>query len=151
MSRFDNNCLWITGHVHDGVVAAVLVGVFGDEGEAAHLGVADPVQGGLSHDAAEFDLVQKFHCKQVYRGCTWAVGPGALPVSGRDKGRGEADERPRKWTSGAHLFMILARIACFLPGQDAEKSGVRINLAARVSRCFKETVKPALFFLSSLE
>ena len=67
MSRFDNNCLWITGHVHDGVVAAVLVGVFGDEGEAAYLGVADPVEGGLAHDAAEFDLVQKFHFRQFLR------------------------------------------------------------------------------------
>lgn len=151
MSRFDNNCLWITGHVHDGVVAAVLVGVFGDEGEAAHLGVADPVQGGLSHDAAEFDLVQKFHCKQVYRGWTWALGPGALPVAGRDKGRGEAVGRPRKRSFGMHLFMILARIACFLPGRGRKKRTVRIKLAARVSRCFKKKVNSALFFLPSLE
>jgi hypothetical protein len=76
---------------------------------------------------------------------------GALPVSGRDKGRGEAVERLRKWAFCAHLFMILARIACFLPGKDREKPGVRINLVVRVSRCFKKKEKPALFFLPSLE
>ena len=47
--------------------------------------------------------------------------------------------------------MILARIACFLPGKDREKPGVRINLVVRVSRCFKKKEKPALFFLPSLE
>ena len=86
-----------------------------------------------------------------FMGLDLGRGPGALPVDGRDKGRGEAFGKARKKASRAHLFMILARIACFLPGKGRKKPGIRINLAARVSRCFKKTLKSALFFLLSLE
>ena len=99
MSRFDNNCLWITGHVHDGVVPAVLVGVFGDEGEAAYLGVADPVQGGLSHDAAEFDLVQKFHCKQVYGVVLGPSTRARFRLTAGTKVGGQPSESRGKWPS----------------------------------------------------
>ena len=61
MSRFDNNCLWITGGVHDGIAVAVLVSVIGGKGEPAHLRFPDPVVGGVSYDATEFDSVDEFH------------------------------------------------------------------------------------------
>ena len=73
MSRFDNNCLWITGDVHDRIVFPVLVRVFGDEGETADLRFADPVEGHRSHDAAKFDLVQKFHVETGF-------GVGLVPA-----------------------------------------------------------------------
>ena len=41
MSRFDNNCLWITGAVdYDSSVASV-IGSFGDDGETSHSGISD--------------------------------------------------------------------------------------------------------------
>ena len=64
MSRFDNNCLWITGRVHDGISVPVLVGIFRGDGEPAYLGVAYPVEGGGSYDAPQFDLVDEFHFNQ---------------------------------------------------------------------------------------
>ena len=53
MSRFDNNCLWITGDLDDRFAAAVLEGVVGSDAEACHLGVADVLDAGIPDDAAE--------------------------------------------------------------------------------------------------
>ena len=53
MSRFDNNCLWITRHFYDRFPRAVLVGVVGSDAEACHLGVADVLDAGIPDDAAE--------------------------------------------------------------------------------------------------
>ena len=52
MSRFDNNCLWITGGVNHGVVVTVFVRILRDNGEAAYLSVAHPIDGGCTYDAA---------------------------------------------------------------------------------------------------
>ena len=61
MSRFDNNCLWITGGLDDRFPRAVLVGVVGGDGEACHLGVADVLDAGIPDDAAEGNLIELFH------------------------------------------------------------------------------------------
>ena len=53
MSRFDNNCLWITGGLDDRFARTVLEGVVGSDAEACHLGVADVLDAGIPDDAAE--------------------------------------------------------------------------------------------------
>jgi len=53
MSRFDNNCLWITSGLADHFARAVLENVVGSDAEACHLGVADVLDAGIPDDAAE--------------------------------------------------------------------------------------------------
>ena len=85
MSRFDNNCLWITGRVHDRVPFPVLVGIIGGDGEAAYLGVSHPVEGGGPDDAPEFDFVHEFHGELYLAFDLFDVGPWRAPAAGEGK------------------------------------------------------------------
>ena len=62
MSRFDNNCLWITGHFDDRIPRTVPVRVFGRERKTDVLFVADPVHGDGAHRTDKLHLVELF-CK----------------------------------------------------------------------------------------
>ena len=53
MSRFDNNCLWITGDFDHLLAVSGRVSMVGGDGEACHLGVADVLDAGIPDDAAE--------------------------------------------------------------------------------------------------
>ena len=67
MSRFDNNCLWITSGFDDRFAVPVLVGIVGGEGEVCCFRVAEFFDVDASDKSAEFDLVQKFHFRQFLR------------------------------------------------------------------------------------
>lgn len=61
MSRFDNNCLWITGRVHDRRAILAFVGIRGGEGEIADQKPADDVGADVADQTDNFDFVDLFH------------------------------------------------------------------------------------------
>ena len=61
MSRFDNNCLWITGRFDDRLSAPVFVHIIGSDAQMCH---HLPVDGLLPDEAdgtAQFDAIELFH------------------------------------------------------------------------------------------
>ena len=57
MSRFDNNCLWITGGFDDWTATLVLVGIVGGEGEVCCFRVAEVFDVDASDKSAEFNSI----------------------------------------------------------------------------------------------
>ena len=61
MSRFDNNCLWITCGVDYRLAVLRLVSVVRSNGEVGYPGVSDRVDADVPDIPTDFDSVQLFH------------------------------------------------------------------------------------------
>ena len=84
MSRFDNNCLWITGSLDDGLAVASFINIVGGHGDLGHAGIADNLEPYRSDVAPDFDSIELFH-KSEFEG--WDGAALTVGASGRDKGR----------------------------------------------------------------
>lgn len=61
MSRFDNNCLWITCRFDNCASVLCREAVVGCDGEVGSFGVSEVLDVNAPDDASDFDLVQLFH------------------------------------------------------------------------------------------
>ena len=61
MSRFDNNCLWITGGLDDRLAVAVFVGVVRRHGEMRDPAFPDLENVDVADIPSDFDSVELFH------------------------------------------------------------------------------------------
>ena len=61
MSRFDNNCLWITGGLNDRTSFPVLEAVVGRNAEVGDFRGSEFLDIDTPYGAYEFDFVQLFH------------------------------------------------------------------------------------------
>ncbi len=61
MSRFDNNCLWITGGLYDRFPIPVFVSEIGSYGEVRHTRAPHLENVDVADIPPDFDFVQLFH------------------------------------------------------------------------------------------
>ena len=61
MSRFDNNCLWITRGLDDRISVASLVHIVRGDGDLGHARFPHSLEPDGSDVSSDFDLVQLFH------------------------------------------------------------------------------------------
>ena len=79
MSRFDNNCLWITAGVNDGRSVPVLIGEVGRQADPGHLVLVVGLDPDAADHPAQFASVQLFHTIFLLHGLSGPRPRGPVP------------------------------------------------------------------------